>query len=304
MRLSMYRTAVGLLAASVGARGLRPRLGARRALGRGRDALGKSWSRLTRGLPTFWLVLGAAAVLIAAAVQGVERFGPAAHRSSWAWLLPHRSGHAAWSGLGGLLGGLPRPSAPLALGLCLCALAALQRGSRDAPQQFRRAPARRAAQARPTRAQPLRPAAPAGRPPPGAAPSDPELVEKEARETFERIRGRVKQREELPALIDLEAWGEGGRPGRPLKRAEVQTLLEEAARHGRQLSLLRALAAELVKLGVPLDWAEENDCQENLGRHALDMALEVGVGENPSGQEIAMLLLDLYNITLQNYTML
>jgi len=110
---------------------------------------------------------------------------------------------------------------------------------------------------------------------------------------FKELRAQVRRgSDELRATIALEAWGEGGRPSRPLKRGELQILVEEAARTGRQLGLLAALAGALRDLGVRLDWAPGQDLAANLGRHALDPALEAAVNDNRD-EKVALLLLDL-----------
>ncbi|CAJ1458124.1 unnamed protein product, partial [Effrenium voratum] len=78
----------------------------------------------------------------------------------------------------------------------------------------------------------------------------------------------------------------------PLTRADLQVLLEEAARFAPVPDLLRALAEQLAAMGVPLDWSLQNDCRGNFGRYALDAALEAVVQESRS-ENAALTLLNI-----------
>jgi len=117
-------------------------------------------------------------------------------------------------------------------------------------------------------------------------------MEKQAGVAFQELRAQVQRGDELMAVIALEAWGENGRPSRPLSRGELQLLLEDAARRGQQPAMLRAAAAALERLGVGLDWPPGRDCRDNMGRFALDAALQAAVGESRD-ERGTMLLLDL-----------
>lgn len=112
--------------------------------------------------------------------------------------------------------------------------------------------------------------------------------EAEAVKAFSALRAMILEGDELRACIALESWGSRKRP---LRRHELQILLEEAAKEG-QVALIRTLATLLEQTGVALDWAAGYDCTANFGRHALDLALEAAVKQ--SGDEgVAIAILDL-----------
>ncbi|CAE7698424.1 unnamed protein product [Symbiodinium necroappetens] len=118
-----------------------------------------------------------------------------------------------------------------------------------------------------------------------------ERREAEVQEAFSNLRQLIQEGDAALAAIKLETWGQGGRPSRALRRAELQILLVEAARTRKpEPALLREMGKELSKLGVPLDWSLEHDCSENFGRYALDAALEAAVKEARSERAALTLL--------------
>ncbi|CAE7309540.1 unnamed protein product [Symbiodinium sp. CCMP2592] len=171
---------------------------------------------------------------------------------------------------------LPHGSEGTALlaGLIVAALAAPQRRWRQRPTpRIRRRPA----------AAPLQYLAPPQTPA--------ERREAEVQEAFSYLRQLIQEGDAALAAIKLETWGQGGRPSRALRRAELQILLVEAARTRKpEPALLREMGKELSKLGVPLDWSLEHDCSENFGRYALDAALEAAVKEARSERAALTLL--------------
>lgn len=112
------------------------------------------------------------------------------------------------------------------------------------------------------------------KPRPTVAPSRPTR-----QSALDQLRQAVRDGEALRGAILLDTWA--SEP--PLRRPELQILLEEAARGAPEL--LASLAERLEALGVPLDWAQSNDCRANFGRYALDAALEVLVKEKSDGMQ-------------------
>ncbi|CAJ1409161.1 unnamed protein product [Effrenium voratum] len=106
---------------------------------------------------------------------------------------------------------------------------------------------------------------------------------------MKKLKTAVREGDALRAAILLETWGQGWAP---LTRADLQVLLEEAARFAPVPDLLRALAEQLAAMGVPLDWSLQNDCRGNFGRYALDAALEAVVQESRS-ENAALTLLNI-----------
>lgn len=230
-----------------------------------------------------WLMIVVVAVAVASAVSSLPQFlGTSQHRSaaSWVWW---RKQPSAWSWANVWL--FSNPGAlGLAVALALCAAASMhssnmRRKPKLVPKRQRQSPVR-------VSSGPATRAASIER-------STPEQVEAQAKEMFQDIRACVREAGELRGLILFDSWGEAGRPKRPLTRSELQVLLEDAARFGQQPNMIKTLAAALQKQGVPLDWAQGYDCAGNLGRFALDSALEAAINENSDGEAIANLLLDL-----------
>eukprot|EP00439_Symbiodinium_sp_Y106_P079002 s373_g17.t1 len=167
---------------------------------------------------------------------------------------------------------LPHGSEGTALlaGLIVAALASPQRRWRHRPtSRIRRRPA----------AAPLQYLAPPQTPA--------ERREAEVQEAFSNLRQLIQEGDAALAAIKLETWGQGGRPSRALRRAELQILLVEAARTRKPEP---ALLREMGKACVPLDWSLEHDCSENFGRYALDAALEAAVKEARSERAALTLL--------------
>jgi len=119
-----------------------------------------------------------------------------------------------------------------------------------------------------------------------------EVADAKAREALERIRRDIRRGEELFAVLALEGWADGRDGQRPLQRVDLQMLLEDTARAGGRHEVLRVVATQLEKSGVPLDWAAAHDCSGNMGRYALDAALDAAINESQD-QIGALLMLDL-----------
>ncbi|CAE8613078.1 unnamed protein product [Polarella glacialis] len=281
---------------TLGRRGsVRSRRGARQA-----EGAWKSWRRkLERTDWQFAIAILAVFIGVAAATSALGNGGSLFPSSSQGFgqLLGWKSRRSWWPGsrqqdplawLAALFGG--REGLLLASALALCALAASQSKRFG---RFSSAPRRREVPSAPRQ---LRVSSQR----PSSSRSEfllptvllADQAEAEAVAAFRAFRARIKEGDELRSVIEFESWGEGGYPKRPLLRSELRILLEEAARKGRQLSLITSLAASLERTGVPLDWAAEHDCSESFGRYALDFAIEAAVNEN-SDEQVALKLLDL-----------